>query len=150
MYNSTCGPKQTIKNATGTVANNGTIYIASGTYDESNIIITTNMTIIGESQQNTIIDAQGNGNIFDITPGDGISLTLVNLTLQNGDSTGNGGAIDNEGSDGILNITNVTFNNNTAVFGGAIYNHGTVTETNNTFNNNTASSDGGAIFNDGL
>ena len=128
IYNSTCGPKQTISNATGTVADNGTIYIAGGTYYECNITINTNMTIIGENQESTIIDAQGMGNIFVITPGEGISFTLVNLTLQNGNST-NGGAIDNEGLDGILNIANVTFNNNTATnVGGAIYSTGTLTE----------------------
>ena len=158
-YNGTSGPKQTITNAIGTVANNGTIYLASGTYNESDITITTNMTIIGENEQNTIIDAQGQGNIFVITPGEGISLTLVNLTLENGDST-NGGAIFNNG--GILNITNVTFNNNTATggAGGAIWNFGTLIETNDTFNYNAAlyndsdsyqdsdSALGGAIFND--
>lgn len=149
MYNGTSGPKQTITNAIGTVADNGTIYIASGTYNGSDIQISTNMTIIGENQQNTIIDARGHGNIFVITPGEGISLTLVNLTLQNGDST-IGGAIENEGSDGVLNFTNVTFNNNTATnIGGAIYSIGTLSETNDTFTNNTSINGGGAIYNYG-
>ena len=31
------GPKATIKNATGTVKSDGTVYIASGTYNENNI-----------------------------------------------------------------------------------------------------------------
>ena len=107
------------------------------------------MTIIGENQESTIIDAQGMGNIFVITPGEGISFTLVNLTLQNGNST-NGGAIDNEGLDGILNIANVTFNNNTATnVGGAIYSTGTLTEINDTFNNNTATNSSCAIVNGG-
>ena len=150
IYNGTSGPKQTITNATQTITNNGTIYIASGTYNESNIQIITNMTIIGENQQNTIIDAQGNSNIFIVAPGDRINLTLINLTLQNGKTIGSGGAIDNEGNDAILMITNVTFNNNTAQFGGAIHNGGTLTETNNTFNNNIAQFGGGAIHNIGM
>ncbi len=152
-YNGTSGPKQTITNAIGTVANNGTIYLASGTYNESDITINTNMTIIGENQQNTIIDAQGQNFIFFIEPieDNQISLTLVNLTLQNGNNIF-GGAIWNAASGSVLNITNITFTNNTADAGGAIYNNGNLTENNDTFNNNTATSisfGGGAIYNFG-
>ena len=35
---SNSGPKKTIKNAVGTVDNNGTIYIASGVYKENSIV----------------------------------------------------------------------------------------------------------------
>ena len=144
------GPKATIKNATDTVNTNGTIYITNGIYNENNIQITTNMTIIGEKQSKTIIDAQGNGNIFYIAPG--INLILINITLRNGNNTlnphtDNGGAIWN---DGTLSVTNDTFNNNTAYGnGGAIYNSGTLSATNDTSNNNTSDNYGGAIYNSG-
>ena len=172
------GPKATIQNATGTVTSGGTVHIASGTYNENNIQITTNMTIIGENQANTIIDAQGQSNIFNIATG--INLTLINITLQNGYND-SGGAIINDGTltvinstfnnntaatrwgsgsvgggailnDGTLTVINSTFNNNTAITGcgGAIYNTGTLTETDDAFNNNTSqSSCGGAIYNAG-
>ena len=145
------GPKKSIKNATGTVASGGTIYIANGTYNEQNITIKTNMNIIGESQQGTVIDAQGNGNIFTIVPDAGINLTLINLTLQNGNSTGNGGAIDYEnspGNYGTLNITNCSFNNNNATNdGGAIYNDGAIaTLSNCTFTGNNATHGGGGVI----
>ena len=141
------GPKATIGNATGTVTTNGTIYIAKGTYNESNIQINTNMTIIGENQKNTIINGQKSGqSIFTITSG--VNVTIINLTFTNGTSN-LGGAIYNDG--GTLTDTNDTFNNNTATngYGGAIFNNGgTLTETNDTFNNNTATNGfGGAIYN---
>ncbi len=47
------GPKYSIKNATGTVNNNGQINIANGQYtgiDNTQITINKNMTINGESQ----------------------------------------------------------------------------------------------------
>ncbi len=140
--------KATITNATGTVANNGTIYIADGTYNESNIIINTNMTVIGKSRTGTIINAQGNGNIFNITPG--VTLTLENLTLENGYSM-NGGAIYNCGN---LIVNNCVFTGNTATFGGAIYNYAdqsnaATTITSSTFTGNIATTAGGAIFNSG-
>ncbi len=132
--------KATITNATGTVADNGTIYIADGTYNESNMTINTNMTIIGESQTGTIINAQTNGYIFNIASG--VTLNLINLTLENG-SSGNGGAIYNYGT---LTSTNSTFTNNTATgSGGSIYNDGNLTVTNGTFNYNNGI--GGAIYN---
>ncbi len=149
-YNNTSGygPKHAINNATKTVADNGIIYIANGTYNESNITITSNMTIIGESQTGTIINANRQNDIFNITSG--VRLTLVNLTLENGDAY-NGGAINNQGA---LIIRDCTLQNNTASnYGGAINNDGssgnaTATVNNSTFSNNHAT-DGGAIINNG-
>ncbi len=105
------GPKATITNATGTVASNGTVQIASGTYNESNITINTNMTIIGENQKNTIINGQQSGySIFTIISG--VNVTIINLTLTNGISY-DGGAIYN-GNGGTLTVDNSTFRDNTA------------------------------------
>jgi predicted outer membrane repeat protein len=138
--------KLTIKNATGTVSNGGTVNIASGTYTgtgNKNISINKNLTLIGIDENNTIIDAQGTSNIFNIQSG--IKITILNLTLQNG-NTDNGGAIKNLG---ILNLNNITFQDNTANRGGAIYNDdGTLTIYNCTFTRNTATERGGAICSD--
>ena len=104
------GPKATIKNATGTVTSNGTVYIASGTYNESNIQIATNMNIVGESQKNTIVNGpQKFGNpIFTIASG--VNVTIINLTLNDGNILlNNGGAIDNSGN---LTVNSSTFTNN--------------------------------------
>ena len=105
---STNNPYQTIKQGILMVSPNGTLHIANGTYIENNIQINKDITITGENQQNTIIDAQKKDNIFDITLDVEINLTFVNLTVQNGKST-NGGAIDNEDIYGILNIKNIAF-----------------------------------------
>ncbi len=162
------GPKATIKNATGTVTTNGTVHIASGTYNESNIQINTDMKIIGENQNNTIINARQSGsNIFTVATG--VNLAIINLTLTN--TTTTRGAILNHGtltvnnstftnnnppqnlqsqgsviySDGTLTVNNSTFTNNTATYGGVIYSYsGTLIVNNSTFTNNTASY-GGAI-----
>ena len=73
-------------------------------------------------------------------------MTLKNLTLQNGSSTGNGGAI---ADDGTLTVTDSTFAGNTASgTGGAIYDPGTAVLTGDTFTGNSASNDfgGGAVY----
>ena len=142
-YNGTSGPKKTITNATGTVATNGTIYIAQGTYNESGINIDHNMTIIGETQTNTIINGKQTGtSIFIILPG--INVTLLNLTLTNSTSRDYGGAITNYGT---LIINNCTFNNNTGTEGGAICNYfsANLTVANSTFTDNIGHGDSGAI-----
>ena len=85
IYNTTgSGPKLTILNATSTVTNDGTIYIANGIYNQTgdyNININENMTIIGASQTGTIINATGAGRIF-IIPTD-VNVNIEDLTLTN-------------------------------------------------------------------
>ncbi len=170
-WNGTSGPKATITNATGTVGTNGTIYIAQGTYDENNITINEDLNIIGENQQNTVIDAQELGDIFTIATG--VNVTLTNLTLINGNSTPSGGAILNNGTltinncilennyagewggsvynNGVTDLTNDIIQNNTSEYGGGIFNAntGSLTVNNSTFQFNHVPGEGGAIFSNG-
>ena len=155
--NGTNGPKATITNATGTVADNGTIYIQPGTYNQYNITINKNISIISDNQKNTIINGvNSDDSIFIINPNDNVLIS--NLTITHGSITtyngGVGGAITNYG---FLTIINSTISNNTAIYvAGAIYNWGTLNIINSTFINNNAISTnwggghGGAILNDGI
>lgn len=163
------GPKQSIKNATGTVSQGGTINIADGVYsgeNNTNITIDKNMTIIGQSMENTIINGDNSAGIFTIQ--NGINATILNLTLINGNATQIrtlenenvtvGGAIFNAGN---LTVLDSVFTGNTANWGGAIGNIGTVTLNDCIFANNSAhtfvlassyngfmgSAYGGAIYN---
>lgn len=149
-YNSTTGsgPKATIENATSTVTDGGSVYIADGIYNESDITINKNMNIIGESQTGTIINGQKSGySIFSITSG--VTVTITNLTLTNGYVNSDGGAIHNLGN---LTIENCIFTNNSIdgsnVGGGAVYNFGNLIVNNSTFTNDTSGIYGGAICND--
>jgi autotransporter family porin len=169
------GPKKSIKNATGTVDNGGTINIANGHYfgeNNTNVAICKNMTIVGQSRENTIINGTNSAQIFTIQKG--LNVTIKNLTFVNGTATQNltvadknitsGGAICNFGN---LTVLNSTFRGNTAtsndvskehaVGGGAIYNVGDLTVTGSDFINNAAKGNlignngtwGGAICNFG-
>ena len=123
IWNGTTGPKKTVKNATGTVSANGLVKIANGTYNENNITINRNMSIIGASKENTIINGSNTRGIF-IISGSGLTVNFANLTLTNGNSTA-GGAIS---SNSINQITakNCIFKNNVATGsgGGVIYSYG--------------------------
>ena len=76
--------KKTIKNATGSVNENGVVNIANGQYSgtgNTQITINRNMVISGQSQTGTIINGTGTNWIFNITSG--VNVTLLDLTLTN-------------------------------------------------------------------
>ena len=84
---------------------------------ENTISITRDVTILGNDHK---IDGSNLGGIFNVNSG--YTLTLMGVTLINGNAE-NGGAIYNNG--GTLTIVNSNFLNNTATkSGGAIYNNG--------------------------
>ena len=81
--------------------------------------------------------------VFMVNPG--ATLTLNNLTIENGSSVSGGGVYNG----GTLTVTNSTFSGNRASSdGGGINNKGTLTVTNTVFSGNRASN-GGGIFNAG-
>lgn len=156
-------PYLTIRKGMDTLTENGTLKLSKGTYKgtgNTNITISKNMTILGESQVGTIINGTGTNWLFHITPGN--TVLIQNLTLTNGKAAYHptiqqylGGAIYNENSN--LTVTKCTFIGNNAYhinyggIGGAICNQnplGFILK-DSTFINNTAFT-GGAIHNWGL
>ncbi|GBD25853.1 hypothetical protein HRbin30_01179 [bacterium HR30] len=107
------------------------------------------LTIDGTGQTITI---SGGGSVRVMVVDSGANLTLQNLTIANGASSGDGAGIYNGGT---LTVTNSTFSGNTvippgAAGGGGIFNAGgTLTVTNSTFSGNSAQFHGGGIFNAG-
>ncbi|WP_455645229.1 hypothetical protein [Methanosphaera sp.] len=156
-------PKKTITSALNTVTNGGTIYISSGTFYENKIYINKNITILGTSAKNTIINCNGK---HGFTISNNSKVTFKTLTITNTNDT-NGGAIYNKGTlklngvkissstatynggaiynKGTLNIVKTSFSNNYAKYGGAIYNLNQLTLTRSTFNKNNADL-GSAIY----
>lgn len=136
------GPKATISNATGIVDNGGTVRIANGVYtgdSNGNLYISKNMTIIGQSTANTIINTHFVDNLQS-----GFSLKIFNITIKNAESSA-GGAIANSGD---LTLEKVSFiRNSAATNGGAIINYGNLVVNNCLFSNNLCNSNGGAIAN---
>lgn len=130
---------------------NDTITILAGTYHETNIDFSKNLTLKGVGPNQVIMDAQNNGRVFQVDSGK--TVHMEGMTLQNGSITatdGDGGAIFSQGN---LTLDNVKFINNHADdMGGAIFSEGgNLTITNSSFsgnNNNTAratGASGGAI-----
>ena len=140
------GPKKSIKNATGTVIEGGTVKIVNGIYkgeNNTNITINKNMTITGQNKDKTIINGTDTNWIFKIVGG--VNVTIQNLTLTNGNASF-GGAIYNNGT---LTVSDCIFTNNKATaFGGAISNYnGTINSLNGCIFTNNSAGFGGAIDN---
>ena len=136
-----------IKDAVNQASNGSTIYLNEGTYsgeDNRNISLNKSITIMGKSKEKTIIDCESLGRLF--TMDSNSKLTLIDLTLTNGNSTGNGGLIYNEG--GQITIKNCMISNSYGYKnGGAIYNNfGTLNIENTYFINNSAYQYGGVIY----
>ena len=147
-------PYLSVSKGVSKVSNGGTVYIADGVYSGANnrgITINKNMTIRGQSEAGTIIDAQKLNRIFTIQTS--YTVNMFNLTLRNGNVTNLGGSIENNGN---LKLTHCTITNNYGgVSGGAIINNNmaSLTVTDCTFNKNSVNFDegnGGAIINHNL
>jgi hypothetical protein len=100
------------------------------------------ITIVGAGVARTIIDGGGIDRVFHTQPG--ASLTLIGMTLRNGDpGIGGGGAIRHE-SGGTLFMTNVAMvGNRTTGTGGGLLGFGSATLTNVTVGGNTGGTVGG-------
>ena len=151
------------------------IDLAAGTYSVANLAPNHNVIVRGASEAATIIDVDTSGGSARAFGTSGAtSLTLQNMTIQNGNVTGGsrGGAVYNApaaflylqdvtlqnnqasgsggaiSSDGNMVAERVTFDNNNAPDGGAvsITTDVAATFTDSTFTNNTASTLGGAIY----
>lgn len=144
---------------------NDTTYTSSGSY----ITVTRDITIYGSPSKNTVLDGNGTSSIFLINRK--VNVNLINVTLTNGFSASEGGAIENYGNLVIINSTisnthsdrggincydksyltvyNSLFEKNVAVSGAAIENNnykGSVKIFNSTFIENICE-EGGAIYN---
>lgn len=116
------------------------------------LLISDDLTITGLGADQLTLDGNGDSRIFNIYDGShaisSINVEITGLTLTNGFSDQSGGAISNSEN---LSILNVSFENNSAYSGGAIWAKiGTVSVTDSYFLENSASSNGGAIYNEFL
>lgn len=128
---------QTLINSnTGTITLTGNYTYGGSDTGNAGISIKNDITIVG--QGNIVIDAKEKSRIFNI---ESATVTLKGITLSNGKTNDNGGAIT---SNSALNIENCKLINNTASSGGAIFSSaGDVIMNHSSFYNNKATSASG-------
>ena len=108
---------------------------------------TGDMTIIGAGAEQTVIDGNGQGQVFVVT-GAGTSVALNGITIRNGHSSvlAFGGGIYNSA---VLSLTDAVILGNAANTGGGIYNdQGTLTLINCTVLGNSSIDEGAGMVND--
>jgi hypothetical protein len=109
------------------------------------LAIDTSLTIEGLGENNLTISGSHESRLFRI--GGNTEVTIDGLTLTDGFSETDGGAIDNRG---VLNLSNTNIRDSFARDdGGGISNFGTLRLTSSTLSNNIAEDDGGGISNFG-
>ncbi|MEL6659982.1 MAG: right-handed parallel beta-helix repeat-containing protein [Bacteroidota bacterium] len=160
----------TIAAAITAAASGDIIDIQAGTYTEAALTIDKDLTVQGQGQSSTIVQAAATRDaatdaVFLIN--EGYTVTIQNLTVQNGNTDPDNGSTDLSDGGGIwidlnassnINLTNLTITNNySADDGGGIYtigNEGTLTLTDCIITNNEANAlrqfaSGGGICNRG-
>ena len=137
--------------AAGSATERDAIHYSLG--DEATIVLgselptitdTFGLTINGQKAKITI---SGNEQVRVFRVNSGAKLTLNHLKVAGGIANGaSGGGLMNTGA---VKVRNTTFSNNSAAYGGGIFNNagGTLTVTNSTFSGNSAAGAGGGIFN---
>ena len=125
------------------------IIVLTGVAEDNNVSgdldIKKDLTILGAGPSLTIIDGGGIDRVVEIFAPAEVSISDV--AIRNGNTTGPGGGIRNGGT---LALTNLVVSKNTAAGnGGGISSAGTLTLTNSTVSENTAGGCGGGIGNGG-
>lgn len=114
------------------------VFVLNGPID-----ITRNISLQGAGAGQTVIDGNGADRIFKIS---GISVSLYGMTLKNGNSATNGGAIYYQ-APGQLMIWDCALTNNAAASGGAVYFEGNFLELYSaSVTDNAATSKGGGLL----
>lgn len=140
------GTEGNYSNLRDEIGNGGNINLSRSNYiyvsgDGDTIVITSPGVIDGKG---AVIDMAGAYIQAFVVSAD--NVTIKNLTIQNVNTYGEGGAFYVNGSSNVT-ITNCKFINNNAQDGGAIYfNAANVIVSDCIFNNNSAFFNGGAIF----
>ncbi|QUH22333.1 hypothetical protein HYG87_00400 [Methanobacterium alkalithermotolerans] len=148
-------PYLTIGKGITSVSVDGTVNVADGVYQEQ-LIIDKNVNLVGQSQENTILDGANTKRPLTIDTGVTVSISL--FTIRNGRATGSyayGGGILNTGN---LTLDKCTIKNNQAnpntfygsSYGGGIHNSGNLTLKGSTVEYNTGTgyyTYGGGIHN---
>ncbi|WP_193933253.1 CHAT domain-containing protein [Coleofasciculus sp. LEGE 07092] len=137
------GSSGRVQNGIDVAITGATVNLAAGTFtDLTTITIDKSLTLKGAGAGNTTVSGNDTIRVFNIS---GDNVTLDNLTVADGNVTGNGGGILHSG--GTLNVTNSTIRNNNASNAGAgIYSDdGTLNILNSNISDNIASGNGGGI-----
>jgi predicted outer membrane repeat protein len=136
----------------GALAGGGTVTFAcDGTITLTSQLVMTNDTVIDATGHTISLSGNNSTRIFEVTPD--TSLSLINLTLENGRADGgdSGSAIRNR--NGRVSLVDCAIDRNSGSFGGAIWNvsgsgsQSWLRVTNCTFSRNFSGS-GGAIRNE--
>jgi hypothetical protein len=139
-------PFATVQAAVNAASPGSTIRVCGGFFRQP-VTINKNLTLTGAGSQTGGTVLKGNGTARMVSIGPEVTVSLVDMAIDDGFSSDDGGGCFNEGT---LKLTNCVVRNSRAQRGGGIFNAGTrgLALFNTTVTGNSASDTGGGIFND--
>ena len=132
-------PCMTVPYAALHATSDGIIHIAAGTY-AAHLVVDKNLTFMGAGMNQTILDGGGTGRVLFTN----YDMSIFDLTIQNGYTTGDGAGIRNDLA--TMNLTRVKVTNNRASNGGGIISNGPLNLTDCVISGNQATGVGGGLF----
>jgi subtilisin-like proprotein convertase family protein len=146
-------PCEHIQTAIDRSGSDDTINIAAGTYFETLRILDKNLTLTGQGAASTIIDGLQQGRVLGIFADTARVVTVSGLTLQNGQSAYPGGGISTVTKVSLV-VLDTNIINNSAEYGGGLFNQGQLILNNVLLSGNkatsAATSEGGGLWNTGV
>ncbi|MDO8870305.1 MAG: hypothetical protein Q7V10_06085, partial [Methanobacteriaceae archaeon] len=156
---STTFRENSAQNRGGAIYNNGNLSVLSSTFENNRVPITNGYDYNGGAIFNNFnANLNVTGSVFNYNTASvgGAILSFNNSTITGSTFTGNtayseygGGAVAWGNTDtlatGTMNISDSTFTNNKAGYGGSIWSYGTLNVLRSTFTGNNATYNGGAI-----
>jgi len=137
---------ETTPGASTIVLEPGTYALTQGELDYDAGSYSVTLQGSGSTAGSTEINGEASSGVLEIDSG---TVTLDDLEIAQGASSGDGGAID-VGDGATVNVNDDLFEENTAQNGGAIYDNGTLTIDDSALGNNSATEsgtgDGGAVY----
>ncbi|MHB8085422.1 MAG: hypothetical protein ACYDHZ_06330, partial [Dehalococcoidia bacterium] len=82
------GPKDTITHGIAVVADNGTVHVAAGTYNEYHLDLQHDMNLVGDGALTTIIDGGHHGWVLEVSSAPFQNNLISGFTIQNGAPSG--------------------------------------------------------------
>lgn len=137
---------------TGTFGSKDVVFFASAllshtiTLTNGGLLLAKDLRVAGPGADRLTVSGNHTSRVFEVTAGTTVAIDGLTIADGKSDDFGGGGICNDSGT---LTVRDCVLTGNSALFGGGIYNHGTLNVSGSNLSGNSARIDGGGIENTG-